>query len=101
MPITCQGAGGPLADGAADVVISCLASRTGSKKDSFAIDYQATLNCLEAARTAGARHFVLLSAFCVKSARVAGWKVPSTPSDGSLPGPSEGSDRAYAPRSAA
>ena len=38
-----------------DVVISCLASRTGSKKDSFAIDYQATLNCLDAARAAGAR----------------------------------------------
>jgi len=51
-----------------DVVISCLASRSGSKKDSFAIDYQATLNCLNAARDAGARHFVLLSAFCVKSA---------------------------------
>jgi len=51
-----------------DVVISCLASRSGSKKDSYAIDYQATLNCLEAARAAGARHFVMLSAFCVKSA---------------------------------
>ena len=51
-----------------DVVISCLASRSGSKKDSFAIDYQATLNCLNAARAAGARHFVMLSAFCVKSA---------------------------------
>jgi len=59
---------GPLAKGAVDVVISCLASRSGSQKDSFAIDYQATLNCLEAARAAGARHFVMLSAFCVKSA---------------------------------
>jgi len=60
--------GAPFEDGTVDVVISCLASRSGSKKDSFAIDYQATLNCLEAARAAGARHFVLLSAFCVKSA---------------------------------
>jgi len=59
---------GAFEKGSVDVVISCLASRTGSKKDSFAIDYQATLNCLEAARAAGARHFVLLSAFCVKSA---------------------------------
>ena len=59
---------GPL--GSADVVISCLASRSGSKKDSFAIDYQATLNCLEAAKAAGARHFVMLSAFCVKSAEI-------------------------------
>lgn len=61
-------AGSPFEKGAVDVVISCLASRSGSKKDSFAIDYQATLNCLDAARAAGARHFVLLSAFCVKSA---------------------------------
>ena len=60
--------GMPFEKGAVDVVISCLASRTGSKKDSYAIDYQATLNCLNAARAAGARHFVLLSAFCVKSA---------------------------------
>jgi len=59
---------GPFKAGEVDVVISCLASRSGSKKDSFAIDYQATLNCLEAAREAGARHFVMLSAFCVKSA---------------------------------
>ena len=34
----------------ADVVISCLASRSGVRKDAFAIDYQATLNCLSAAR---------------------------------------------------
>jgi len=67
-PSTLTAAGGPLAAGSVDVVISCLASRTGSKKDSFAIDYQATLNCLEAARAAGARHFVMLSAFCVTSA---------------------------------
>ena len=54
--------------GHVDIVISCLASRSGSKSDSFAIDYQATKNCLDAARNAGARHFVMLSAFCVKSA---------------------------------
>lgn len=29
--------------GGVDVVVSCLASRSGSKSDSFAIDYQATL----------------------------------------------------------
>ena len=67
-PASLTGPNGPLAAGSADVVISCLASRSGSKKDSFAIDYQATLNCLEAAKAAGARHFVMLSAFCVKSA---------------------------------
>lgn len=52
-----------------DSIISCLASRSGVKKDAYAIDYQATLNCLEAGRDASvsARHFVLLSAFCVKN----------------------------------
>jgi uncharacterized protein YbjT (DUF2867 family) len=38
----------------------------GGKKDSWAIDYQATKNVLEAARKAGAKHFVLLSAICVQ-----------------------------------
>ena len=49
--------------------MSCLASRSGVKKDAYAIDYQATLNCLESGRDASvnARHFVLLSAFCVKN----------------------------------
>ena len=50
-----------------DVIVSCLASRSGVKKDAYAIDYQATLNCLEAGQAVGARHFVLLSAFCVKN----------------------------------
>ncbi|KAK9810476.1 hypothetical protein WJX72_011318 [[Myrmecia] bisecta] len=49
-----------------DVVVSCLASRTGGKKDSWAIDYQATLNALNVARECGASHFVLLSAICVQ-----------------------------------
>lgn len=47
-------------------MVSCLASRSGTKSDSFAIDYQATLNCLEAAKKQGTNHFVMLSAFCVK-----------------------------------
>ncbi len=53
--------------GNVDAIISCLASRSGTKKDSYAIDYQATLNCLESGQVIGARHFVLLSAFCVKN----------------------------------
>lgn len=48
------------------VVISCLASRTGGVKDSWKIDYEATMNSLVAGRTAGASHFVLLSAICVQ-----------------------------------
>lgn len=52
-----------------DTIISCLASRSGIKKDAYAIDYQATQNCLEAGcdPRVQARHFVLLSAFCVKN----------------------------------
>jgi len=49
-----------------DVVVSCLASRTGGIKDSWLIDYQATANALEAGRRHGAKHFVLLSAICVQ-----------------------------------
>jgi len=48
-------------------IVSCLASRSGIKKDAYAIDYQATLNCLESGRAVQAKHFVLLSAFCVKN----------------------------------
>ncbi|GKY93760.1 hypothetical protein MPSEU_000343200 [Mayamaea pseudoterrestris] len=50
-----------------DVMVSCLASRSGVKKDAYLIDYQATLNCLNAGRANQAKHFVLLSAFCVKN----------------------------------
>ena len=53
--------------GKIDAVVSCLASRSGVKKDAYLIDYQATLNCLEAGRACTAKHFVLLSAFCVKN----------------------------------
>ncbi|KAI8466235.1 MAG: NAD(P)-binding protein [Monoraphidium minutum] len=53
-------------DQPADVVVCCLASRTGGKKDSWDIDYQATKNVLDAARASGAKHFVLLSAICVQ-----------------------------------
>ncbi|CAI5470229.1 unnamed protein product [Closterium sp. Yama58-4] len=49
-----------------DVVVSCLASRTGGIKDSWLIDYTATKNSLEAGKKAGATHFVLLSAICVQ-----------------------------------
>ena len=55
------------AGGSIESIISCLASRSGIKKDAYAIDYQATLNCLESGRAVNTRHFVLLSAFCVKN----------------------------------
>jgi divinyl chlorophyllide a 8-vinyl-reductase len=52
--------------GSIDAVVSCLASRSGIKREAYAIDYQATLNCMEAGITCGAAHFVLLSAICVR-----------------------------------
>ena len=49
-----------------DAVVSCLASRTGSPKDAWAIDYQAHVHALQAAQEVGVQHFVLLSAICVQ-----------------------------------
>lgn len=49
-----------------DAVFSCLTSRSGGVKDSWMIDYQANRNLLDAAKTAGAKQFVLLSAICVQ-----------------------------------
>jgi divinyl chlorophyllide a 8-vinyl-reductase len=49
-----------------DVLVSCLASRTGTPKDAWAIDHRAHLDALEAARHAGVTQVVLLSAICVQ-----------------------------------
>ncbi|MBU1212256.1 MAG: NAD(P)H-binding protein [Alphaproteobacteria bacterium] len=49
-----------------DAVVSCLASRTGTPRHAWAIDHQAHVNALAAARHAGVRHMVLLSAICVQ-----------------------------------
>jgi len=49
-----------------DAVLSCMASRTGAPKDAWAVDHQAHLNVLAAARSAGVAQFVLLSAICVQ-----------------------------------
>ena len=49
-----------------DVVVSCLTSRNGGIRDSWNIDYQATRNALDAGKSAGATHFLLLSAICVQ-----------------------------------
>lgn len=56
------------ADKSVESIISCLASPIGTKREAYAIDYQATLNCLNAGRDerVNAKHFVLLSAFCVR-----------------------------------
>jgi divinyl chlorophyllide a 8-vinyl-reductase len=49
-----------------DALVSCLASRTGAPRDAWAIDYQAHVDALQAAREAGVGHMVLLSAICVQ-----------------------------------
>ena len=55
-----------LAAAQAEVVISCIASRSGSPRDAQAVDYEANMRLLRAAQAAGARHFILLSAICVQ-----------------------------------
>lgn len=54
-----------------DAVISCMASRTGAPADAWRVDHDAQSVLLDAAREAGARHFVLLSAICVQKPRLA------------------------------
>jgi divinyl chlorophyllide a 8-vinyl-reductase len=49
-----------------DALVSCMASRTGVPRDAWAIDYQAHVYALEAARQAGVSQVVLLSAICVQ-----------------------------------
>ncbi len=49
-----------------DVLVSCLASRTGVPSDAWAIDHRAHSHALDAARAVGVRQMVLLSAICVQ-----------------------------------
>ena len=49
-----------------DVVVSCIASRTGAPADAWAIDHDANVVLLDQAKRAGVRHFILLSAICVQ-----------------------------------
>ncbi|KAK3151620.1 hypothetical protein QOZ80_3AG0248230 [Eleusine coracana subsp. coracana] len=52
--------------GPVHAAVCCLASRGGGVRDSWRVDYEATLHTLRAARGLGAAHFVLLSAICVQ-----------------------------------
>ena len=54
-----------------DVLLSCLASRTGEPDDAWAIDHDAHLTALSLAKAAGVSHVVLLSAICVQKPRLA------------------------------
>jgi divinyl chlorophyllide a 8-vinyl-reductase len=54
-----------------DAVVSCLASRTGAPADAWAVDHDAQMSALAAAKAAGVGRFVLLSAICVQRPRLA------------------------------
>jgi divinyl chlorophyllide a 8-vinyl-reductase len=54
-----------------DVVISCMASRSGAPADAWAVDHKLNLEILTAAKRCGAKHFVLLSAICVQRPKLA------------------------------
>jgi divinyl chlorophyllide a 8-vinyl-reductase len=49
-----------------DAVVSCMASRTGTPRDAWAVDHAAHLQLLTAAKEAGVPQMVLLSAICVQ-----------------------------------
>ena len=49
-----------------DAVVSCMASRTGTPRDAWAVDHAAHLELLAAAKEAGVSQMVLLSAICVQ-----------------------------------
>lgn len=55
-----------LEPGRYDAVISCLASRTGSPKDAWAVDRDLQVTALRQAKAAGIPQFILLSAICVQ-----------------------------------
>ena len=49
-----------------DALVSCMASRTGSPRDAWAVDHASHVQALQAAREAGVSQVVLLSAICVQ-----------------------------------
>lgn len=55
-----------MAASGAQVVISCIASRSGAPKDAYKIDYEANCALLAAAQQTGSEQFILVSAICVQ-----------------------------------
>ena len=54
-----------------DIVISCIASRSGSPKDAQRVEYALNEELLELATALSVKRFVLLSAICVQRPRLA------------------------------
>ncbi|MEM6857522.1 MAG: NAD(P)H-binding protein [Pseudomonadota bacterium] len=53
------------------IVISCLASRSGAPKDAQAVDYDANMHLMIASESQAVSRFVLLSAICVQRPHLA------------------------------
>lgn len=53
-----------------EVVVSCLASRTGAGVDAWAVDYALNRELLRASVAHGVEQFILLSAICVQKPRL-------------------------------
>ena len=51
-------------------VISCLGSKTGGRRDAWAVEYGANQSLLKLSKTLQAKQFVLLSAICVQKPRL-------------------------------
>jgi divinyl chlorophyllide a 8-vinyl-reductase len=66
-----QGLARVMAAARPEVIISCIASRSGAPRDAQAVDYAANSRLLSAAQAAGAGQFILLSAICVQKPRLA------------------------------
>ncbi len=58
-------------DDSFDTLISCLASRTGTRDDAFRVDYQANQNALKVAQRRNIPQMILLSAICVQRPKLA------------------------------
>ena len=53
-----------------EAIISCIASRTGGRRDAWLVDYRANMRLLETAQELAIEHYVLLSAICVQKPRL-------------------------------
>ncbi len=49
-----------------DAIVSCLASRTGTPRNAWEVDYRMHAEILNVARSVDVKHFILLSAICVQ-----------------------------------
>ncbi|MEM9840065.1 MAG: NAD(P)H-binding protein [Pseudomonadota bacterium] len=58
-------------DSSPDIIVSCMASRTGAPEDAWAVDHDAHQVVLSLAKQHGAEQMVLLSALCIQQPELA------------------------------